>query len=311
MEIKKACKHCGAEFIAHNPKNCFCSAYCRDRHEKETMRKRAIEAHREELSRIKTINAEDSEILSVCRVAALLGLHRATVYRYINAGILPAIQLPGKTLIRKKDILSLFESPAPLRERMSKPQKQKKNTPPTPAPDQTAAPVQCVGYISVPELARKYHVTPNTVRDYLRKFDIPDMIYRTCRYYEAEKAEKAFRLREKNNHPEIKEWYTIKEIMAKYDMEMPAVYNMVHDHDIPRRHYKNSMLYSKVHVDRLRAVPDDIKENYVTVKDLMEQYHFTHSQIHNRLKRHNITRKVIVRTLWVNRHEFERSLHIE
>lgn len=309
MEIKKTCIHCGAEFSAQSPKARYCSPYCKGRHCKEEMRRRFEREEKEEHLRQEAALVDCAEILKPGQAASYLGISRPTVYRYIKAGIIPAVRLPGKTMIRKKDIAAIFDSPPPPRERA--PRTPKPRLPESvPVPGQTAVPVQCIGYISVPDLAKKYQITTKTVKDYLQKHGVPEMIYRTCRYFEAEKAERAFRLREKNSHPEIREWYTVKEIMARYDMEMHAVYNMVHDHNIPRRHYKNSMLYSKAHVDRLRAVPDDIKKNYATVQDLMDQYHFTHSQIHNRLNRHDISRKMIVKTLWVNRKEFESSLNI-
>ena len=41
--------------------------------------------------------------------AEYLGVHRATIYRYMEKGILKSRQLPGKTIIRKSDVQRLFE----------------------------------------------------------------------------------------------------------------------------------------------------------------------------------------------------------
>lgn len=51
----------------------------------------------------------DREYLSVSETAAELGIHRATVYRYLAAHEIKCLTIRGKTFIRKRDIDVLFE----------------------------------------------------------------------------------------------------------------------------------------------------------------------------------------------------------
>lgn len=48
--------------------------------------------------------------LSPAEAATLLGISRATIYRHMAAGIIRALQLRGRTIIRKSDIEKMFDN---------------------------------------------------------------------------------------------------------------------------------------------------------------------------------------------------------
>lgn len=48
--------------------------------------------------------------LSPAEAATLLGISRATIYRHMAVGIIRALQLRGRTIIRKSDIEKMFDN---------------------------------------------------------------------------------------------------------------------------------------------------------------------------------------------------------
>ena len=57
--------------------------------------------------------ATPTEFLSPAEVARRLAVHRATVYRWIHTGELPAVRLGGTTLRVRADTLNTWLSPTP------------------------------------------------------------------------------------------------------------------------------------------------------------------------------------------------------
>ena len=51
------------------------------------------------------------EFLTPTEGSLLLGISRATFYRYMRDGTIKAVQLRGKTIVRRKDIDKLFDNP--------------------------------------------------------------------------------------------------------------------------------------------------------------------------------------------------------
>jgi excisionase family DNA binding protein len=51
------------------------------------------------------------EFFSVSETAFLLSVGRATIYRYLHSNTLKAVQIQGKTFIRKSDIDAMFDNP--------------------------------------------------------------------------------------------------------------------------------------------------------------------------------------------------------
>lgn len=58
---------------------------------------------------------EDREVLTVEQAALLLQLHRATVYKYIREGIVPAVRIGKSYRILRRDLDALLE-PRPVPE---------------------------------------------------------------------------------------------------------------------------------------------------------------------------------------------------
>ena len=119
IEIQKKCKWCGQIFIARKTSTNYCSHKCNNAAYKERIRQERIATYQKEIS----INAEETsienkEFYTPPEVAKLLGISRASIYRYMAENIIKAVQFKGKTLVRRKDIELLFENAAEYKKRI-------------------------------------------------------------------------------------------------------------------------------------------------------------------------------------------------
>lgn len=102
----------------------YCSHRCANLAYKDRVRKERITAYKKELS-IKEYNEplkdlEQREFFNPIEAAKLLGISRATMYRYLADETIKAVQFKGKTLIRRKEIDSLFEQAVTYNKRLPK-----------------------------------------------------------------------------------------------------------------------------------------------------------------------------------------------
>ena len=67
----------------------------------------------------------NAEYLSPIQAAKLLGVSRATIYRYALAGVIKAVQFKGLTIIRKSDIEKTFDNASEYKKRMHSVRKRK------------------------------------------------------------------------------------------------------------------------------------------------------------------------------------------
>ena len=113
IEIKKKCKWCGQIFIAHKTTTNYCSHRCNNAAYKERIRQERIASYQKEFSmNAEEPSVEDKEFYTPPEAAKLLGISRASIYRYMADNVIKAVQFKGKTLVRRKDIELLFENAA-------------------------------------------------------------------------------------------------------------------------------------------------------------------------------------------------------
>ena len=105
IEIKKKCKWCGQIFIAHKTTTNYCSHRCNNAAYKERIRQERIASYQKEFSMsAEESSVEDKEFYTPPEAAKLLGISRASIYRYMADNVIKAVQFKGKTLVRRKDI---------------------------------------------------------------------------------------------------------------------------------------------------------------------------------------------------------------
>ena len=118
MEILKRCKHCGSTFIAHKMNTLYCSPSCNWQDYKQRKRQEKLteyyadhpEKETEPRGRTKSDGLDQKAFLTPREAAKLLGIGKSSVYRELANGLIKAVQMRGKTLIRRKDIDRLFDN---------------------------------------------------------------------------------------------------------------------------------------------------------------------------------------------------------
>ena len=113
MEVQRKCQWCGKPFIAHTMVTRFCSKSCTEKAYKDRKRKQKLQEYeaRQSEQPMQEVGIVGSKpFLSPAEAATLLGISRATIYRHMAAGIIRALQLRGRTIIRKSDIEKMFDN---------------------------------------------------------------------------------------------------------------------------------------------------------------------------------------------------------
>ena len=169
IDIQKKCKWCGEVFTAHKMSTAYCSHKCANLAYKERVRKERISAYQKELS-FKEYNEplkdlEQREFFTPTTAAKLLGISRATIYRYLADETIKAVQFKGKTLIRRKDIDMLFESSATYNKRLP----------------QEKAPI--TEFYTTAEVKEKYNVVDSWIFVVAKKHNIPRTFNRGKTYW--------------------------------------------------------------------------------------------------------------------------------
>lgn len=92
----------------------YCSPSCNNKDYKQKIREKQIAEYQSKnpntIPVIKKSPLYDKQFLKPREAAKVLGVGKSTIYREIASGLIKAIQLKGKTLIRRKDIESLFDN---------------------------------------------------------------------------------------------------------------------------------------------------------------------------------------------------------
>ena len=112
MEIQRKCQWCGKPFIAHTMVTRYCSKSCNEKAYKEKKRKQRLQEYEERQNEqpMQEVGIVGSKLyLSPAETATILGISRATIYRHMATGIIRALQLRGRTIIRKSDIEKMFD----------------------------------------------------------------------------------------------------------------------------------------------------------------------------------------------------------
>ena len=276
MKIKRVCEFCGKEFTAQTVTKRFCSTQCTNRSYKLRKRQEFVATYilKEQQEKKDLMKSLTKEVMTVRLAAEYLSIHPVTIYRYIRSGIIRAMHLPGKTLIKRADIDHLFETLGDIPERTHEFKEAKK-------PELT----------TVKETAQRYSISFPGAYKLLKEHKIPCTTIRGKTYYSLAHVTRLFNKRERESHPEITEWYTSEEICRKYDMTLSAVYNFINENGIPSKRVKRLAYYSKHHVDVIKEKSDGpVSSDYYTVQECMSKYNFSRDQVYHHLKYHNVKR---------------------
>lgn len=290
IDIQKKCKWCGEVFTAHKMSTAYCSHKCANLAYKERVRKERISAYQKELS-FKEYNEplkdlEQREFFTPTTAAKLLGISRATIYRYLADETIKAVQFKGKTLIRRKDIDMLFESSATYNKRLP----------------QEKAPI--TEFYTTAEVKEKYNVVDSWIFVVAKKHNIPRTFNRGKTYWSKKHIDNYFG--KKAADPEITEWYSVQEIQDKFGMSLAAIYTLASKNAIPKKKEGIMVSYSKKHFDIAKGIAQPDEPQYYTVAEAMAKFNLTRDQLYHYAKYHNIPRVKVGKYVKISRPELDK-----
>ena len=290
IDIQKKCKWCGEVFTAHKMSTVYCSHKCANLAYKERVRKERISAYQKELS-FKEYNEplkdlEQREFFTPTAAAKLLGISRATIYRYLADETIKAVQFKGKTLIRRKDIDMLFESSATYNKRL--PQEK----------------VPITEFYTTAEVKEKYNVVDSWIFVVAKKHNIPRTFNRGKTYWSKKHIDNYFG--KKAADPEITEWYSVQEIQDTFGMSLAAIYTLASKNAIPKKKEGIMVSYSKKHFDIAKGIAQPDEPQYYTVAEAMAKFNLTRDQLYHYAKYHNIPRVKVGKYVKISRSELDK-----
>ena len=302
--IPKVCTNCGKEFIAQRVTTMFCSSNCakkyRSKQKLEEKHKRITAETIKQNIAIRDINSPDSEYIIAAEAARFLGLSKRTMIRYIQQGIIKAKKLPKMTLIEKKHLREILESDVSYRVRT----KVKIDV-----PKDDNNPIFGGEYMTITEAATTYDIPLNVMQHYLRRSDLKFVKYRNTRFYEKKDVDKLIRKRMKDRHPEIKEWYSVDDILSIFNITFSQLAGFLYRARIPKRKDGGKTYYSKVHVDQEFNYLLEI-DNYYTTEELAVKYGADKRKIAKLVQRHNLPKITRGSKIYIEKEPFDNFMRL-
>jgi predicted DNA-binding transcriptional regulator AlpA/Mor family transcriptional regulator len=235
-------------------------------------------------------NIDGRPYLSPTEAGILLGISRATCYRYLQSQLIPALQILGHTIIRRSDVERLFDNAPQYRKRVN--QLGRKPT---------------SKHYTMRQIMERYNISKKMAMNRLAKFPITKFYQGRNVYYSKEDVEKYFANLLVNFSPF--DYYTIDQIMKKFQMSHAAVLSFVMRHHIPRLTHGKERYYSKLHIDNLKGLNNGIENsNYYTKEEITKKYGLTKDQISYIFKRYDIPRIKVGSYIRISRIEFDKVL---
>lgn len=282
MYYTKKCEWCGKEFSARKSNTRYCSKQCADHANKQRLRdwtKGIVQGHHDD-----EIKASFGCVLSLKELSEFLCVSKTTAFRYVSEGLIPSLVVRGRIKVLKANVEKVFNDAPPYKKQERYCPEKKAGLSSSPGIIQEEK-----GYTTVKESAEKYDLSPAYVDKLFNKSGITVVFHRGKKYYPVSEVNSLFRKREADSHPEIKEWYTCKEIEEKYCLTQGTVRDIVSTRQIPKKNVHGIAYYSKVHFDIARGQASE-QTLYYTVKEAMAKFHQTRDQVYNVLRYNNIQR---------------------
>ena len=280
--IPKVCAYCGKEFVAQRVTTMFCGNNCakkyRNKQELEERHKRITAETIKQNMAIRDMNSPDSEYIRMIDAAVYLGVSKRTLMRYIEQGIIKSKKLPRVTLIEKKHLREILASDVSYKV---------KTKVKIDIPQNDSNPIFCGEYMTIPEAATAYDIPLNVMQHYLRRSELEFVKYRNTRFYKKNEVDKLIKKRIKDRHPEIKEWYTVEDILSTFSITFHYLTSFLHRVSIPKRKDGGKTYYSKEHIDNEFNYLLEI-DKYYTTEELAARYGTDKRRIAKLVYRHSL-----------------------
>ena len=285
FRVLRTCEFCGKEFYAQKVTTRFCSKRCNELAYKQRRRQRQITEAEARVLQKPIEEVGNKEFLSLQDTSVLFGITKRSVYNLIYNGVLQAFRLSSRmTFIRRADIEQIFESHVYTKK--VKPERK-----------------PITEFYTTTEIKEKFGVSESWVFKIGKEKNIPKILHHGKTYWSKQHVEKHFAKHIENNA--IVEWYSVQEMMEKFNMTTSAVYCFVSKYGIPKKKVKSSVFYSKQHVDAAKDINEPPKEEFYTMKEAVEHFGMTEDQIYKYAKKAKVSKGRIV---LMNKQELDAAL---
>ncbi|MBQ9170788.1 MAG: helix-turn-helix domain-containing protein [Bacteroidaceae bacterium] len=288
FRVLRTCEFCGKEFYAQKVTTRFCSRRCNELAYKQRRRQRQITEAEARVLQKPIEEVGNKEFLSLQDTSVLFGITKRSVYNLIYNGVLQAFRLSSRmTLIRRADIEQIFESHVYTKK--VKPERK-----------------PITEFYTTTEIKEKFGVSESWVFKIGKEKNIPKILHHGKTYWSKQHVEKHFAKHIVNNA--IVEWYSVQDMMEKFNMTTPAVYCFVSKYGIPKKKVKSSVFYSKQHVDAAKGINEPPKEEFYTMKEAVEHFGMTEDQIYKYAKKAKVSKHMEGRIVLMNKQELDAAL---
>ena len=283
IKIAKICACCGKEFEAQKATTMFCSGTCaRKYRRRQSAAERREKVTAEQISQnisLKESQTTDSAYMRPDDAAKYIGVSRRPLYRYLESGLIQSKQMPGLTVINKADLTVLMKSDVSFRVKT----KAKIEIP----PKDDSNPIFNGEHITIPEASKLYDVPLNVMQNYLRRSDLKFTMYRNTRFYLKKDVDKYIKKRLRERRPDIKEWYSVNDILTKFNINSITLHNQLYKASVPKRKDGGYTYYSKSHIDEIFGYLLEA-DKYYTTEELSEMYRLDKRRISKIVARYSL-----------------------
>ena len=283
IKVAKICPCCGREFAAEKSTTMFCSGNCarkyRRRQEAAERREKVTAEQIKHNIDVKESLTPDSQFLRASDAAKYLGVSTRTVLRYIDQGIIKAKRLPRVTLIERTVLREVLESDVSLHVKT----KAKIEVP----PKDESNPIFNGEHITIPEASKLYDVPLNVMQNYLRRSDLKFTMYRNTRFYDKKEVDRYVKKRLHDRRPDIKEWYSVNDILTKFNITCITLNNQLYKASVPKRKDGGYTYYSKSHIDEMFGYLLE-SDKYYTTEQLSEMYQLDKRRVSKIVQRYSL-----------------------
>ena len=288
FRVLRTCEFCGKEFYAQKVTTRFCSRRCNELVYKQRRRQRQITEAEARVLQKPIEEVGNKQFLSLQDTSVLFGITKRSVYNLIYNGVLQAFKLSSRmTLIRRADIERIFESHVYTKK--VKPERK-----------------PITEFYTTAEIKEKFGVSESWVFKIGKEKNIPKILHHGKTYWSKQHVEKHFAKHIENNA--IVEWYSVQDMMEKFNMTTSAVYCFVSKYGIPKKKVKSSVFYSKQHVDAAKGINEPPKEEFYTMKEAVEHFGMTEDQIYKYAKKAKVSKHMEGRIVLMNKQELDAAL---
>ena len=242
----------------------------------------------EKVEQISATKTGNKDYMSIAEAASLLGVTRMTVYNLIYSNMLRASKITSRlTFVRRCDIEAMLTN-ANYTKKL-KPERK-----------------PITEFYTTSEIKEKYGVSEGWVFKIGTEKNIPKILHHGKTYWSKQHVEKHFAKHIENNS--IAEWYSVADMMTKFNMTTSAVYCFVSKFGIPKKKIKREVFYSKQHVDAAKGINEPPKEEFYTMKEAVQYFGMTEDQIYKYAKKAKVSKHMEGRIVLMNKRELDAAL---